>query len=78
MNLARPHIKGIKQAKGVQKRVADEVIWAKEEKSKRWPKEFHSGQLYDFDFPSNIITAIISSKIRWVGHVARIGRHRKI
>jgi hypothetical protein len=39
-------------------------------------RRLHNGELYDLYSPQNTIRVIKSGKMRWAGHVARMGRTR--
>ena len=48
----------------------DEVI-------REWRK-LHNEELYDLYFPPNSIRVIKSRRVRWAGHVARMGERRSV
>jgi hypothetical protein len=41
-------------------------------------RKLHSGELHNLYSPLNIIRQIKSRRMRWVGHVSRMGEERKV
>jgi hypothetical protein len=55
-------------------RVLREDIWDHEGGSNRDWRRLHNEELHNLYSPPHIILAMKSRKMRWVGHVARMGR----
>jgi len=49
----------------------------RDEVTREWRK-LHNGELYDLYSPPNTVQVIKSRRMRWAGHVARIGERRGI
>jgi hypothetical protein len=41
-------------------------------------RKLHNGELHDLNFSPNIVRVIKSRRMRWVGHVARMGEERGV
>ena len=64
------------QAEGFENREPRRIIGPKrDEVSGKW-RRLHNEELYDLYSSTNIIRMIKSRRIRWVGHVARMGEKR--
>jgi hypothetical protein len=67
------HIKGRAQTGGVWEQGAEGNIWTMmDEVIGEWRK-FHSGELHNLYASPDIIRQIKSRRMRWAGHVARMG-----
>jgi hypothetical protein len=51
-------------------------MWAKERPGDGRLRRLHKEDLHDLYSSPNIIRVIKSRKIRWVGHVARVGENK--
>jgi hypothetical protein len=49
----------------------------RDEVTGEWRK-LHNGELHDFYLPPDIITQVKSRRMRWAGHVARMGEGRNM
>jgi len=64
------------QAEGFENREPRRIIGPKrDEVSGKW-RRLHNEELYDLYSSTNIIRMIKSRRIRWAGHVARMGEKR--
>jgi hypothetical protein len=68
------NIKGGTQTESVFEQGAEENIW-RDEMAGDWRK-LHNEELHNLYFWPNIIKMITSRRMRWAGHVARIGETR--
>ena len=55
------------------KRVLREISGSERDEVTREWRRLHNEELYDLCSSPNIIRVIISRRMRWTGHVARIG-----
>jgi hypothetical protein len=58
-------------------RVLRRIFGPKREEGGSW-KKLHNDELHSLYSSPNIVRVIISRKIRWVGHVARMGEGRGV
>jgi hypothetical protein len=59
----------------IESRVLRKIFWRRrDEVTREWRRQ-HNEELYDF-FSPNIIWVTISTRMRWAGHVARMGEKR--
>jgi hypothetical protein len=67
------HIKGRTNTEGVLEQGAEGNMWTeRDEITGRWRK-LHSEELHNLYSSPNIIRMIISRRMRWAGHVTRMG-----
>jgi hypothetical protein len=59
-------------------RVLRRIFGPKKNEVKGQWRKLHSGELHNLYSPSNIIRQIKSRRMRWAGHVARMGVRRKV
>jgi hypothetical protein len=73
-----PHIKGEHRHGVFEKRVLRRIFGPKrDEVTGEWRK-LHSGELHNLYSSPDIIRQIKSRRMRWMGHVARMGERRKV
>jgi hypothetical protein len=56
-------------------RVLRKIFGSKREEARSWRK-LHNDELHSLYSPPNIVRVIKSRRMRWAGHVARMGRGR--
>ena len=57
-------------------RVLRKILWHKrDEVTGKW-RRLHSEEHHNMYSPPNVICLIISRRLRWAGHVARVGEER--
>jgi hypothetical protein len=61
-----------------EKRVLNRMFGPKRDKVTREWRKLHNEELNDLYFPPNIVRVIKSRRIRWTGHVARMGERRGV
>jgi hypothetical protein len=71
------HIKGGAKTEGVLEQGPKGNIWTKEGVTGEWRK-LHNEELHILYSFQNIIRQIKSRRMRWAGHVARMGEERKV
>jgi hypothetical protein len=71
------HFGGGTQTEGFWNRVLRKIFGPKREEDGSWRK-FHNDDLHSLYSSPNIIRLIKSRRMRWVGHVARIGEGRGV
>jgi hypothetical protein len=64
------HYKGIEWVKGFENMLLRKIFGPRGEEGNRGPGE---EELHDFFFSPNIFRVIKSRRMRWVGHLARMG-----
>jgi hypothetical protein len=57
-----------------EKRVLRRIFGPKRDEVTREWRKLHNEELHDLYCPASIIRIIKSGRMRWVGHVARVGR----
>jgi hypothetical protein len=57
-------------------RVLRRIFWPKRDESTEEGKRLHNKELYALHSSPNIIRVIKSRRLRWAGHVARMGERR--
>jgi len=69
-------IAGGKESEGVLKHGVEENIWPKEGRVNGGMEETHNEELNDLYSSPNIVQVIKLRRMRWSGHVARMGEER--
>jgi hypothetical protein len=72
------HVKGSARLRVFENRVLRSMFGPKrDEVTEKWRK-LHSEELHNLYLSPDIISQIKSRRMRWAGHVARIGEDRKV
>jgi len=72
------HIEGGTQAVGFENRVLRRIFGPKRDEVTREWRKLHNEELNDFYSSPNIVRVIKSRRMRWTGHVARMGERRGV
>jgi hypothetical protein len=59
-------------------RLLRRIFGRKRDEITRWCRKLHNEELNDLYSSSNTVRMINSSRMRWAGHVARIGNRRGV
>jgi hypothetical protein len=71
------HFEGGTQTEGFENRVLRKIFGPKREEDGSWRK-LHNDELHNLYSSPNIVRAIKSRRMRWVGHVARVVESRGV
>jgi hypothetical protein len=71
------HFGGGTQTEGFEKRVLRRIFGPKREEDRSWRK-LHNDELHSLYSTPNIVMVIKSWRMRWAGHVARMGEGRGV
>jgi hypothetical protein len=71
------HFEGGTQSEGFENRVLRKIFGPKRGEGGSWRK-LHNDELYSLYSSSNIVRVIKSRRMRWAGHVARVGEGRGV
>jgi hypothetical protein len=61
-----------------EKRVLRRIFGHKKDEVTREWRKLHNGELHNLYSPPDIIRRIKSRRMKWAGHVARMGEERKV
>jgi len=67
-----------RRLKVFENRVLRKILWPKRDEVTRELRKLHNEELNDLYCSPNIVWMIKSRRMRWVGHVARMGKRRGV